>query len=415
MSVGPFTTLGQVSTTVRNGLFAKRPTNDPSGTPILRISAVRDGRVSLSDLRYVVSLAAKDLERFALRENDLLLTRYNGSRHLVGISGLVPAHGGPLIHPDKLIRVQLDTAVAGSRFVNLQLASQQVRDFLEPRIRTTAGQSGIAGGDVRAIPLWLPPLPEQRRIVEILEDHLSRLDAASRSLDTVAYRSRSLLLSQLAREFRPSSGAESTLGAVADWGSGGTPKARTPTFYEGGEIPWVVSGELKDDVLTEVAGRITQEGLKESSAKWVPAGALLVAMYGATIGRLALTTEPVTTNQAVAHALPHHDVVTAEYMFWFLMSQRRLLVAAGQGGAQPNISQTVLKAWPIRIPALRVQAEAVLAAHSLRDSTRRLQSSAQALHARQGLLRGALLSAAFTGRLTGRAADDEVVEELANV
>jgi len=278
-----------------------------------------------------------------------------------------------------------------------------------------AAQLNIGQGVLKAWPIPLPSLTEQRRIVELLEDHLSRLGAAARSLDVVAYRSRSLLLSQLAREFRPSSGAESTLGAVADWGSGGTPKARTPTFYEGGEIPWVVSGELKDDVLTEVAGRITQEGLKESSAKWVPAGALLVAMYGATIGRLALTTEPVTTNQAVAHALPHQDVVTAEYMFWFLLSQRRLLVAAGQGGAQPNISQTVLKAWPIRIPALCVQAEAVLAAHSLRDSTRRIQSSAQALHARQGLLRGALLSAAFTGRLTGRAADDEVVEELANV
>jgi len=284
-------------------------------------------------------------------------------------------------------------------------AGEQARTVL-PKINVHA---------LSGLPVPVPPSTEQRRIVEILEDHLSRLGAAARSLDVVAYRSRSLLLSQLAREFRPSSGAESTLGAVADWGSGGTPKARTPTFYEGGEIPWVVSGELKDDVLTEVAGRITQEGLKESSAKWVPAGALLVAMYGATIGRLALTTEPVTTNQAVAHALPHQDVVTAEYMFWFLLSQRRLLVAAGQGGAQPNISQTVLKAWPIRIPALRVQAEAVLAAHSLRDSTRRLQSSAQALHARQGLLRGALLSAAFTGRLTGRAADDEVVEELANV
>jgi len=278
-----------------------------------------------------------------------------------------------------------------------------------------AAQLNIGQGVLKAWPIPLPSLTEQRRIVELLEDHLSRLGAAARSLDVVAYRSRSLLLSQLAREFRPSSGAESTLGAVADWGSGGTPKARTPTFYEGGEIPWVVSGELKDDVLTEVAGRITQEGLKESSAKWVPAGALLVAMYGATIGRLALTTEPVTTRQAVAHALPHQDVVTAEYMFWFLLSQRRLLVAAGQGGAQPNISQTVLKAWPIRIPALCVQAKAVLAAHSLRDSTRRIQSSAQALHARQGLLRGALLSAAFTGRLTGRAADDEVVEELANV
>jgi type I restriction enzyme S subunit len=258
--------------------------------------------------------------------------------------------------------------------------------------------------------LWWPPLDEQRRIVEILEDRLSRLDAAGQSLERVSARARSLQVSQLRRMFESPEGHETTLGQVAHWGSGGTPRARTPAFYKGGTIPWVVSGDLKDNPLTVVPGKITQAGLSESTARWVPGAALLVAMYGATIGRLALTTEPVTTNQAVAHAVPHREVITADYLFWFLLSQRRQLVAAGQGGAQPNISQTVLRAWPIRLPSLVAQAEAVSSAQTMRQSVLRVEAAVDYAQRKQAVLRQALLGAALSGRLNGRTSKLDLLE-----
>ncbi len=176
----PIVTLGELALSVRNGMFASRPTDEPPGTRILRISAVRDGRVNNADSKFVANLMSDQIEKFSVRPGDLLVTRYNGSRSLVGISGIVPPHEDPIVYPDKLIRIVVDRSLADPRFVNYQFQSSHVRAYLEPRIRTTAGQSGINGADLRSVPLALPPCEEQRRIVDLLEDHLSRLDAARR-------------------------------------------------------------------------------------------------------------------------------------------------------------------------------------------------------------------------------------------
>ncbi|WJV47674.1 restriction endonuclease subunit S [Streptomyces flavofungini] len=145
-----------------------------------------------------------------------------------------------------------------------------------------------------------------------------------------------------------------TLGDIASWGSGGTPKSGVTQFY-GGDIPWVVSGDLNDEPIYSTTSTITTEGLDSSSAKWVPEGSVLIAMYGATIGKLAVTGRPLTTNQAVAFATPHKALIDKRFMFWYLRSQRDVLRKAGKGGAQPNISQTILKAWPIPVPPLAEQ------------------------------------------------------------
>ncbi len=176
------------------------------------------------------------------------------------------------------------------------------------------------------------------------------------------------------------------------------PKAREPRYYEKGTIPWVVSGDLRDAPLLDVEGRITPDAVKASSAKWVPADAVLVAMYGATIGRTAMTTVPVTTNQAVAHAVPHESVLP-KFLFWYLRAERRRLAAAGKGGAQPNISQTVLKSWPIRVPSRTDKQRLILQAEEVQQDAERLAAVAEAGRRKAGALRRALLTVALTGRL----------------
>lgn len=152
----------------------------------------------------------------------------------------------------------------------------------------------------------------------------------------------------------PAGWAWATLQEVAHWGSGGTPNTKEPAYY-GGEIPWAVIGDLKDSELCRTGQTITEDGLANSSARWVPAGSVLVAMYGASIGKLAVTTKPVTTNQAIAHAVPYSGVMSRKYLFWYLYGQRDALIGAGKGGAQPNISQAVLKSWPIAVPPIAEQ------------------------------------------------------------
>jgi type I restriction enzyme, S subunit len=140
---------------------------------------------------------------------------------------------------------------------------------------------------------------------------------------------------------------EATLSDVAVWGSGGTPQARNPAYY-GGDIPWAVIGDLNDGIVRETKTAITETGLENSSAKVVPSGTILLAMYG-SIGKLGLAGRAMATNQAIATARATGNV-EPKYLFYYLLSQRSRLDAAGKGATQRNISQSILKPWPIRFP-----------------------------------------------------------------
>lgn len=145
----------------------------------------------------------------------------------------------------------------------------------------------------------------------------------------------------------PSGWEELSLAEVAKLGSGGTPQAKNPRYY-GGDIPWAVIGDLNDGAVYTTAQAITQAGLASSSAKVVAEGSILIGMYG-SIGKLGIAGKAMATNQAVA-TMQVYEQVDARYLFYFLMSQRRELDRQGKGAAQRNISQTVLKPWPVRFP-----------------------------------------------------------------
>ena len=190
-----------------------------------------------------------------------------------------------------------------------------------------------------------------------------------------------------------------TLADIGTWGSGGTPKS-TQGIYYGGEIPWIRSGDLPDAPIVQHTATITKQGFDNSSAKWVETGAVLIALYGATIGKLAITTYPVTTNQAVAYCVPDTSLLSPEFLFWFLLSKRSELVALGHGGAQPNISQSILKKLQIMLPSLDQQRRIV---SKLENLFARSRSAREEIVRITGLIernREAILGAAYSGELT---------------
>jgi len=144
----------------------------------------------------------------------------------------------------------------------------------------------------------------------------------------------------------PTSWMITRLGDICKTTSGGTP-SRTRSDYYGGTIPWVKSGELCDGLVSEIEETITEEGLKNSSAKVFTKGTLLIALYGATVGKLGILSRESATNQAVCGIFPS-EVIETKYLFWYLRSIRTELIDKGQGGAQPNISQGIVK--DIQIP-----------------------------------------------------------------
>lgn len=167
-----------------------------------------------------------------------------------------------------------------------------------------------------------------------------------------------------------------TLGDVARWGSGGTPRARHPRYYPG-DIPWAVIGDLTDGPVGSTVGSITAAAIAESSAKLVPEGAVLIAMYG-SIGKLGITTRPMATNQAIAFAVTHDRLAMTKYLFYYLMSQRPEFARAGKGATQQNIGQGILKAWPIPVPPIEEQRRIV---DTLEDHLSRLDAAERVLEA----------------------------------
>jgi type I restriction enzyme S subunit len=141
---------------------------------------------------------------------------------------------------------------------------------------------------------------------------------------------------------------------VAKTTSGGTPNRSNPDFYNGA-IPWLKSGELNDGVINESEEFITEVGLNNSSAKLHPEGTLLVAMYGATAGKAGILNFKASTNQAVCAIYPN-DKIERDYLFWFFRSHRFQFIEKSKGGAQPNISQTVINETPIPVPDKALQA-----------------------------------------------------------
>ncbi len=143
------------------------------------------------------------------------------------------------------------------------------------------------------------------------------------------------------------------LGEICETTSGGTPNRKNDAYY-GGSIPWVKSGELGKGVISDTEEKITEQAVKESSAKIFPKGTLLIALYGATIGKLGFLGVPAATNQAVC-GIFENEKIDLQFLSYYLFYKRNDLIAQGTGGAQPNISQTILKNLPIPLPPLAIQ------------------------------------------------------------
>lgn len=140
---------------------------------------------------------------------------------------------------------------------------------------------------------------------------------------------------------------------VVKWSSGGTPKATEKQYYENGTIPWLIIGDLNDSIVTKSESKITKLGLENSSAKMIPAGTLLVAMYG-SIGKLGITGIECCTNQAIAYAKELHGVTT-KYMYYYMAMMKSTLISMGKGGTQKNISQTILNSLDVVVPPIDEQ------------------------------------------------------------
>ncbi len=189
------------------------------------------------------------------------------------------------------------------------------------------------------------------------------------------------------------------LAQIGTWSSGGTPSRKNAEYFGRG-VPWVKSGDLNDGAILTTEEQITELGLENSSARLMPTGTISMALYGATIGKLGVLTFPAATNQACANVVPYVDLINPQYLFFYLLSERKALIEKGQGGAQPNISQEIVKSHPIVLAPLNEQRRIVA---KLEELLSRVQTAQARLATIPGIikdLRQSILSRACFGRLT---------------
>ena len=139
--------------------------------------------------------------------------------------------------------------------------------------------------------------------------------------------------------------------------SGGTPNTNITTYY-GGDIPWLRTQEIDFNIIDQTSMTITQEGMDNSSAKWINKNCVIVAMYGATVGKVAVNNIPLTTNQACCNIELNSVVANYKYVYYCLANQYEYIKSLGQG-SQTNINAQIVKELEILLPSLERQGKIV--------------------------------------------------------
>ncbi|AXI67239.1 restriction endonuclease subunit S [Streptococcus suis] len=205
------------------------------------------------------------------------------------------------------------------------------------------------------------------------------------------------------------------LGNIGYWGSGATPSKSNLKYYEPQAVPWLLTGDLTDGYITHIPNKISELALEKTSVRLNPTGSVLIAMYGATIGKLGILTFPATTNQAccACNTLFHVEKL---FLFYFLMSERKNFTARAEGGAQPNISKEKIINTLFPLPPLAEQKRIVT---QIERALKQVEIYAENYHKLQELdrafpdkLKKSILQYAMQGKLVAQNPNDEPVEIL---
>lgn len=348
-----WTKLGDVVIAVTDGDHMPPP-QSTTGIPFLVISDVNEGFIKFEKARFVPQKYYDNLPEIRKAERGDILFTVTGSYGIVipvdtDVNFCFQRHIG-------LIKV-----IESREWLSYILRSQYVKHYCDEHATGTA-QKTVGLETLRMLQIPLPPLAEQHRIVSEVEKYFSLIDILEESendLQQSIQKAKSKILDLAIKGKlveKTGEWEEKKLGDIGKWQAGATPSRANKSYY-GGNIPWLKTGDLNDGFITEIPEYITEKALEETSVKLNPEGSVLVAMYGATIGKVGILTFPATTNQACCACI--NCSIDKMYLFYFLLANKEYFIRLGGGGAQPNISKEKIVNTPISVPPLAEQHQIV--------------------------------------------------------
>ncbi|EAJ8675770.1 TPA: restriction endonuclease subunit S [Campylobacter coli] len=375
----------------------------------IRVADFQDnGTINLQNIKFINENTYNVLKNYKIYDDNL----YISIAGTIGKSGIIPKELNGAILTENAVKLEYIQNNISNKFMYFFTLSNIFKTQIQTSTKIVA-QPKLAITRLKQIQIPLPPLKEQERIVGILDESFAKIDESIKILEQDLLNLDELMQSALQKAFNPlkdnakenyklPQGWEwKNLGEIANTSSGGTPSRNKKEYWENGNIKWLKSGELNDGYIDFIEENITEEAIKNSSAKIFQKGTLLIAMYGATAGKLGILNLDSTTNQAIC-AFLHKDKnikFLEKFLFYFLFFLRDKIIKDSFGGAQPNINQTYIKNLQIPLPPIKEQEQIASHLDELSSHVKNLKQNYQAQIKDLQELKNSLLDKAFKGNL----------------
>ena len=353
-----YKTLDQLGT-VSRGKSKHRPRNDPKlfggKYPFIQTADVKNADYYIT--KYSDTYNESGLAQSKLWDKGTLCITIAANIADTGVLAF------PACFPDSIMGFVPFEGVANTRFIKYCFDRLQ-RDCKQ--ISQGTAQDNLSWEKLSTIKFCIPEYKEQCRIADILsayDDLIENNQKQIKLLEEAAQR----LYKEWFVDLRfpghentkivdgvPEGWQYEKLGDLVKTTSGGTPSRRKSEYYVNGNIRWIKTKELNDRFIFETEEHITEDAVKNSSAKVLPEGALIVAMYGATIGKIGITAAEMACNQACCAFISFDDMISKEYLYCWLMDNREYLVSQGKGAAQSNLSQEMIRNFSLLCPDKKV-------------------------------------------------------------
>ncbi len=333
----------------------------PTEYKYIRARDIKNGIINDDELVYISEEVKQKISKYIVNTNDIVITIVGAS---IGDVAYVTSQFDGVNLTENAVRLTNFINHINSHYIFYILNSPDYYMLMQ-RIAGGAAQPKMGIYKVEAIEVTIPSLHIQDQVVAVLSRYDSLIENYQKQIKLLEEAAQRLYKEWFVDLHFP--GHENTkivdgvpegwekklIGEVCDTTSGGTPSRSKTDFYTG-NIPWVKTKELNDDFIFDTEERITDDAIRKSSAKLIPSGSILMAMYGATIGKLGIATKELSCNQACCVFLLSEDNTLRFYIYSWLLDNRTLLISMGKGAAQPNLSQDMIKKLEIMIPSLHL-------------------------------------------------------------